>query len=110
MNLWTALCAPFNADFDFLTITDTARDIVTNPPFNLADKFISHALKLTEPNGGKVAMLLPCTFDTAKSRRYLFWGPPFKIKYTITKRIRWENLVQKKRRLSEWRRRTSTKF
>ena len=43
-----------------------------------------------------VAMLLPMTFDAAKTRRDLFEEKPFKAKYTITRRIRWENLEQKK--------------
>ena len=52
-------------------------------------------LKLTEPIKGKVAMQLPQAFDAAKSRKDLFEGPPFKKKYTIRQRIRWENLEQK---------------
>ena len=37
-----------------------ARHIVTNPPYGygLADRFIRHALSLTQETGGKVAMLL----------------------------------------------------
>jgi len=43
-----------------------------------------------------VAMLLPMQWDAAKTRRDLFEKPPFKAKYTLTKRIRWENPEQKK--------------
>ena len=73
--------------------------IVTNPPYSngLAEKFVRHALKLTDPVNGKVAMLLPLAWDSAKTRRDLFAEhPAFKAKYTLTRRIRWENLKQKK--------------
>jgi len=51
-----------------------------------------YALKLTEPHGGKVAMLLPHAWDTAKGRVDLFRNPPFKAKLTLTTRIQWANL------------------
>lgn len=89
-------CAPCNASFDFLAILVPCQwKIATNPPYKLAEKFVRHALKLTEDDGGKVAMLLPHAWDTAKSRRDLFEQEPFKIKYVLTKRIRWGNLEQK---------------
>lgn len=88
-------CAPREADFDFLQLNVWSTDIVTNPPFKLADEFCRHALRLTQPHRGKVAMLLPHAFDTAKGRRSL-WRVPFKAKYVITTRIRWENLDQKR--------------
>jgi hypothetical protein len=46
---------------DFLTQNSTrARHIVTNPPYGrgLADRFVQHALCLTQQTGGCVAMLL----------------------------------------------------
>lgn len=89
-------CAPKNATFDFLSLRTTRERIATNPPFNLADQFVRHALAMTRPHNGRVAMLLPMAWDTAKSRRDLFEQAPFKAKYTLTKRIRWENLEQKK--------------
>jgi hypothetical protein len=80
--------------------------IITNPPYShgLAGKFVRHALELTFPEHftdtsecGKVAMLLPLAWDSAKGRRDLFKDhPAFKAKYILTKRIRWENLEQKK--------------
>jgi hypothetical protein len=91
--------APIDADFDYLTSTikgtltsGKAVAIATNPPFRLAEKFVRKALK----EAGLVAMLLPMQWDAAKTRRDLFEHPPFKAKYTLTKRIRWENLEQKK--------------
>lgn len=46
--------------------------IISNPPFNLAAKFIEHALSIT-PN---VAMLLKATYWNAKSREKLFRDHP----------------------------------
>lgn len=89
-------CCPAGADFDFRQLNGPFSILATNPPFNIAESILRHALKTTEPTGGKVAMLLPMTWDAAKSRRDLFDNPRFKAKYTLTKRIRWENLEQKK--------------
>lgn len=75
------------------------RSILTNPPYSngLAEKFVRHALDLTKPVNGKVAMLLPLAFDSAKGRRDIFANhPAFKAKYILTQRIRWANLEQKK--------------
>lgn len=103
MDAWD--CAPINHVEDFLGTTCITKDgdkhIATNPPFSLAEKFVRHALHLTRPtrpdhHHGKVAMLLPMAWDTAKGRTDLFRGRTFKAKYTLTKRIRWENLEQKK--------------
>lgn len=92
---WSAAawdCAPINANFDFLKLEIIKKqDIATNPPFKLADQFVRLALRCAD----RVAMLLPHAFDTAKGRTDL-WGAPFKAKYTLTRRIRWENLEQKK--------------
>jgi hypothetical protein len=89
-------CAPINATFDFLDCSQSeAPNIVTNPPFSLSDKFAEHAIALTKESAGKVALLLPVTWDCAKKRIHLF-DRPFKCKYIFIKRIRWENVVQKK--------------
>lgn len=91
---WAGLawdCAPREKIFDFLTINHPVPAICTNPPFSRADKFIEHALLLAS----KIAMLLPMNFDAAKGRVGLFTGAPFKKKYVLLDRIRWENLEQK---------------
>lgn len=87
-------CAPIDADFDFLASNYWPSDrIATNPPFNLAAEFCRHAVSIAR----KVAMLLPMEFDCAKGRRDLFADSrDFKAKYVLTKRIRWENLEQKR--------------
>lgn len=63
--------------------------IVTNPPYELAQEFIEHALWLTEARG-MVAMLLRTDFDHAKTRQHLFGGcENFAKKIVLTKRIKW---------------------
>jgi hypothetical protein len=73
-----------------------AHNIVTNPPFVLSDAFARRALDLTRPYAGKVALLLPVTWDTARRRLDLFLNHYFKSKHILTRRIRWENIEQKK--------------
>jgi hypothetical protein len=66
------------------------RGIVTNPPYERAEEFCTHALKLTAPVKGVVAMLLRCDFDHAKRRAYLFADcPQFAKKIGLTRRIVW---------------------
>lgn len=78
-------------DFLMLWGNSEERDIVTNPPFaeDMADQFIEHALILTRPFGGRVAMLLRNEFDCAASRRDIFGKPPFACKIVLLKRPRW---------------------
>ncbi len=78
---------------DFLMM-DKAPDgtdmISTNPPYEDAQQFIEHALRLMEPCRGLVAMLLRCDFDHAKKRAHLFRDcPAFAKKLALTKRIAW---------------------
>lgn len=83
--------------FAFTSMHGFSKSIITNPPYSggLADRFIRHALKLTKPVDGKIAMLLPINFDAAKSRRNIFAEhPAFIAKYVLTERIRWTNLEQ----------------
>lgn len=63
--------------------------IVTNPPYNLAEEFVRHALTLTERAGGDVAMLLRNEWDCAAGRNDLFTVGPFHRKIVLTKRPRW---------------------
>lgn len=85
--------------YDFFGMEGVA-NICTNPPFGvggrLAVKFIEMALAVTKAEGGKVAMLLPLSFDAAKGRRHIFGDcPEFAGRYVLTTRIRWANLEQK---------------
>jgi predicted RNA methylase len=88
------------AQMDFLTLDGIADNIITNPPFGhggrLGLRFILAALAATESRGGKVAMLLPLTFDAGKTRQHVFGNCPQHVgKYVLTQRIRWANLIQK---------------
>lgn len=78
------------ADFLKRDYADVFDAIVTNPPYNQAAQFVEHALKLMEPKGGVVAMLLRTDFDHAKTRRHLFADHrAFETKIVLTKRIVW---------------------
>ncbi len=77
---------------DFLRMTNHnhANAIITNPPYTLATEFCEHALRLMEPVGGVVAMLLRTDFDHAKGRTHLFRDcPAFAKKLVLMKRIMW---------------------
>lgn len=64
--------------------------IITNPPYELGTQFCEHALKLMEPCGGVVAMLMRTDFDHAKTRSHLFRDcPAFAKKVVLTRRIVW---------------------
>lgn len=76
---------------DFLTqpAPRPFRAIVTNPPYELATKFIERALQIV-PWDGAVAMLLRTDFDHAKTRASLFGKcSAFYKKVVLTKRIQW---------------------
>jgi len=77
---------------DFLKQTATPDGffhIFTNPPYSVAEEFIRHAIKLTEPRKGAVAMLLRNEYDCAAGRVDLFRHPAFAAKLVLTKRPRW---------------------
>jgi hypothetical protein len=76
---------------DFLDCHEAQYDaIVTNPPYAHARQFIEHALELTKPVLGTVAMLLRTDYDHAHGRRFLFADHnAFAKKLVLTKRIVW---------------------
>jgi hypothetical protein len=85
---------------DFFQMSGGDGTVISNPPFGpqgrTAVRFIRHALSEAEHWDGKVAMLLPMSFDSASGRRDLFKDhPAFVGKYTLTKRIIWANLPPK---------------
>jgi hypothetical protein len=91
MNVWES---DLDEGLDFLAFSSLPNDvttaIVTNPPYNLAQQFIEHALQLTKPVKGTVAMLLRTDYDHAKSRQHLFGKcDQFWMKIVLTKRIKW---------------------
>ena len=65
--------------------------IITNPPYNVAERFFrERAVDLMFASKGIVAMLLRTDFDHAKTRRQLFGHcAQFAKKVVLTKRIKW---------------------
>lgn len=72
---------------DFLTYNQPWPAIITNPPYNLAKEFVMHSLRLTEPDWGKVALLLRLSFLEGQERKSLFENSPLKKVYVFSKRI-----------------------
>ena len=89
--------ASLDAVSDFLTANAPEKidGIATNPPYGariiVAEQFIKRGLLHITANGsGLLALLLPCDFDAAKSRRDLFADcPNFIAKVVLTRRIMW---------------------
>lgn len=72
---------------DFLEYNEKFNgDIITNPPYSMAQEFIEHALEIVE-NGNKVAMFLKLTFLEGKNRKKLFEKHPPKKVYVSSSRI-----------------------
>jgi len=61
-------------------------DIITNPPYNLAEEFIRKGLEII-PNGNKVAMFLKVQFLEGKGRKKLFQEFPPKTVHVSSSRI-----------------------
>ncbi len=78
---------------DFLslypTLTIGHRAIVTNPPYDLAQEFVEHAMLQTQMMDGMVCMLLRNEFDSASSRLHLFTDSAFVGKIVLTQRPNW---------------------
>lgn len=72
--------------FFFRTQARVNVDIITNPPYKCAEKFVRHALNLVK-NNCKVAMLLKIQFLEGKSRNKLFKEFPPKKIYVFSSRI-----------------------
>lgn len=76
-------------EFDFLDSTPEelqGSDIVTNPPYNQAARFIEHAIDCTDANA-KIAMLLRLTFLESQKRKRLFDTYPPTAVYVFRNRI-----------------------
>jgi hypothetical protein len=68
---------------DFLATCDSMTNIVSNPPFGIAEKFVAHALRLAER---KVAMLLPAAWVQGDERSRWLETTPLRRVYFITPR------------------------
>ena len=100
--VWDALCenahefigAPDICPVDYETPVEDIPWLpkvwATNPPFTLSDQLWGRGMRESD----LFAMLLPATWDAAQGRREAmsYCGA----KLLLTKRIRWENLEQKK--------------
>lgn len=71
-------------DTNFLTSEMRAANIITNPPFKLAEEFIHHSLAQTT---GKVAMLCKLQFLEGAKRKLMFESTPLKRVYVFSKRL-----------------------
>ena len=69
---------------DFLTSDLTAPNIITNPPFSIAEPFLKHALNQTT---GKVAFLCKLQFLEGAKRKIIFENSPLKTVYVFSKRL-----------------------
>ncbi len=67
---------------DFLTVTARKEFIITNPPFSLAQEFVTHALALSD----NVMMLLPLGFLGAQKRRDWFVANEPSALFVLSKR------------------------
>lgn len=79
---------------DFLTydfLNQKFDNIITNPPYNLAQEFLEKSMKITN-DGGKVAMFLKIQFLEGVKRLEMFKKYPPKYIYVFTKRQNpWRN-------------------
>lgn len=71
---------------DFFTVENYEWDIITNPPYSLAQEFVEHALKITK-HWAKIAMFLKLQFLEWKRRKELFKKYPPKAVYVFSERI-----------------------
>lgn len=74
--------------FDFLAIDNLkwGGDIITNPPYKLAQEFVEKSMEIID-SGSKVAMFLKLQFLEGKARRKLFTKYPPKTIYVSSSRL-----------------------
>ena len=73
-------------EVDFFTVKENDLDIVTNPPYFCAHKFIRQALEISK-SGTKIAMLFRLAFLEGQKRYELFKKYPPKRVYVFSKRL-----------------------
>lgn len=77
-----------DAPHDFLTSDWTADNVVTNPPFTLAQQFVEKALEATKHNPtGKVVMLCKLVFLEGQKRKAFFENTPLARVHVFSKRV-----------------------
>ena len=78
---------PTTEQIDFLEYNGTWNgDIITNPPYKYAQKFIEKALEVIK-DGNKICMFLKLQFLEGKGRRELFKKNPPKVVYVSSSRL-----------------------
>lgn len=75
-------------DFLMLGYPHSAPNIITNPPFKLANQFVRRAVEITS---GKVAMLLKIAFLEGVERARLFQSTPLARVWVFSKRVTFKN-------------------
>jgi len=73
-------------DFLFWNNENWDGDIITNPPYAMAQEFIEKALEII-PRGHKVAMFLKLQFLEGKKRKMLYQNNPPKVIYVSSSRL-----------------------
>lgn len=76
----------YGTQLDFFQIKEWHGDIITNPPYKIAQNFIEHSLNIIK-DGRKVAMFLKLQFMEGKGRKKLFQLNPPKVVYVSSSRI-----------------------
>jgi len=72
---------------DFLEYNEVVnKDIITNPPYNMAQEFVEHAMEIIT-DGHKVAMFLKLSFLEGKDRRKMFKKYPPKTVWVSSSRL-----------------------
>lgn len=71
-------------DIDFLKTNYKFNNIITNPPYKLAQQFVEHSLECTDK---KVAMLCKLQFLESETRKKLFENTPLKNVLVFSKRL-----------------------
>lgn len=69
---------------NFLLSTRRCDNIITNPPYNLGEEFVHHALTQTT---GKVAMLMKLAFLEGAKRKQMYKSTPIKRVLVFSKRL-----------------------
>lgn len=69
----------------FLDYTENKYDIITNPPYRLAQKFLEHAQEISE-DGVRIAFFLKLTWLEGKARGEMFKKYPPKYVYVFSSR------------------------
>ena len=71
---------------NFFDITEWNWDIITNPPYAIAQKFVEHSLDIIKP-WAKAALFLKVLFLDSRTRKKLFLENPPKVIYVCSGRV-----------------------